>query len=254
MPSNKDKVVAVLQAIESGDPAPFAFINPHKYIQHNLGLPDGVEGIAGVIGSQPVGSFKARVVRAFEDGDHVFTHTEYDFFGPKVGFDVFRFEHGLIVEHWDNLAPVRPPNRSGRTMTDGSTELAETERSASNKARVEKFFTDNILHGAGTFAQYLAPDLVQHNPDGADGLAGLAAMMAFFTTGANTMRYDRIHKVLGEGNFVLLVSEGVYGPGGGAPTAFYDLFRVEGGMLVEHWDVLETITPQDQRRNTNGKF
>jgi hypothetical protein len=32
-------------------------------------------------------------VRAFEDGDFVFTHPD-DFFGPKVGFDVFRFENG----------------------------------------------------------------------------------------------------------------------------------------------------------------
>jgi predicted SnoaL-like aldol condensation-catalyzing enzyme len=30
--------------------------------------------------------------------------SEYDFFGPKVGFDVFRFENGEIVEHWDNYA------------------------------------------------------------------------------------------------------------------------------------------------------
>jgi hypothetical protein len=42
-------------------------------------------------------------VRVFQDSDFVFAHTEYDFFGPKIGFDIFRFEEGLIVEHWDNL-------------------------------------------------------------------------------------------------------------------------------------------------------
>ncbi|MCE7989845.1 MAG: hypothetical protein DYG89_52530 [Caldilinea sp. CFX5] len=252
--SNKEKVVAVLQSIETGNPEPFAYINPHKYIQHNLSLPDGVAGIAGVVQSQPVGTFKAKVIRAFEDGDYVFTHTEYDFFGPKIGFDVFRFENGLIVEHWDNLMPVRPPNKSGRTMTDGSTAIADHHLTAVNKQLVEEFFTANILNNAGTFAQYLHPDLSQHNPDGADGLPGLAAMMAFFKSGANTMRYDKIHNVLGEGNFVLLMSEGIYGPNGGAPMAFYDMFRVENGKLVEHWDVLETIPPRVQWQNTNGKF
>jgi predicted SnoaL-like aldol condensation-catalyzing enzyme len=42
-------------------------------------------------------------IRVFQDGDFVFAHTEYDFFGPKIGFDIFRFEKGLIVEPWDNL-------------------------------------------------------------------------------------------------------------------------------------------------------
>ena len=37
-------------------------------------------------------------VRAFEDGDYVVLHTDYNFYGPKVGFDIFRFEDGKIVE------------------------------------------------------------------------------------------------------------------------------------------------------------
>ena len=253
-PTLKEKAVAVLQSIETGDPRAFAHIHPERYIQHNLALPDGVQGIASVLRSQPVGSFKAKVVRAFEDGDHVVTHTVYDFFGPKVGFDVFRFEHGLIVEHWDNLMPVRPANKSGRSLVDGATELTERDRTAANKRLVETFFRENILEGAGTFARYIDPSIAQHNPDGADGLQGLADMMAFFQGGGHAMRYDKIHKVLGEGNFVLLMSEGIYGPAGGVPTAFYDLFRVDDGKLVEHWDVLEPIAPRDQWQNGNGKF
>ena len=66
-----------------------------------------------------------------------------------------------------------------------------------------------------------------------------------------TMKYDTIHKVLGEGNFVLVMSEGRLG---GEPTAFYDLFRVEEGKIVEHWDTIETIPPRDQWKNDNGKF
>jgi predicted SnoaL-like aldol condensation-catalyzing enzyme len=66
-----------------------------------------------------------------------------------------------------------------------------------------------------------------------------------------TMKYDQIHQVLGEGNFVLIVSEGTFA---NQPTSFYDLFRVENGKLAEHWDTLETIPPQQERKNDNGKF
>ena len=65
------------------------------------------------------------------------------------------------------------------------------------------------------------------------------------------MVYTKIHKVLGEGNFVLCISEGSFAD---KPTSFYDLFRVESGKIVEHWDVMETILPKDQWQNSNGKF
>ena len=123
MLSNKEKAVALLESIETGDPTPASYINPNKYIQHNLMVGDGIAGFAEVMKQIPKGSAKAKVVRAFQDGDYVFTHTEYDFFGPKIGFDIFRFENGLIVEHWDNLQPIAEKNVSGRTQLDGPTEV-----------------------------------------------------------------------------------------------------------------------------------
>ena len=62
---------------------------------------------------------------------------------------------------------------------------------------------------------------------------------------------NKIHLVLGEGDFVLVVSEGSFG---GEPTSYYDLFRLENGKIAEHWDVLETILPVAEQANTNGKF
>ncbi|MDF2963217.1 MAG: hypothetical protein K0S39_4952 [Paenibacillus sp.] len=65
------------------------------------------------------------------------------------------------------------------------------------------------------------------------------------------MAFDVTHMVLGQGNFVLVVSEGIFGV---APTAYYDLFRVENGNIVEHWDVMETIADRSTWANENGKF
>ena len=41
---------------------------------------------------------------------------------------------------------------------------------------------------------------------------------------------------------------------GGAPTSYYDLWRVENGRIAEHWDVMETIAGKDTWQNQNGKF
>lgn len=50
---------------------------------------------------------------------------------------------------------------------------------------------------------------------------------------------------------MLAVSEGTFG---GAPTSYYDLWRVENGKIAEHWDVMETIADQSTWQNQNGKF
>ena len=252
--SQIEKAIAVLESIGTGDPEAFGFLDASRYRQHNQSLADGVAGIGATLASQPVGTFTAHVVRAFEDGDRVVTHTEYEFYGPKAGFDIFRFSEGLIVEHWDDLQALAKPNGSGHTMLAGAATVVDIDLTSRNKELVERFFRENILGDAGEFARYIHPEMIQHNPGGSDGLTGLGQMMSAFQGGDHVMRYDRIHQLLGQGNFVLLVSEGLFGPNGGEPTAFYDLFRVSEDMLVEHWDVLEPILPSDSVANSNGKF
>ncbi|MEN0050424.1 MAG: nuclear transport factor 2 family protein, partial [Bacteroidota bacterium] len=202
----------------------------------------------------PPQGFKAEVVRAFEDGDYVFTHTIYDFFGPKIGFDIFRFEEGLIVEHWDNLIEVQPANPSGRTQTDGATDITDKDKTAANKTKIEGFIETILLNGEmDKITDYINPEkYLQHNPAVADGLDGFGAAMQYFAENGLVMKYDKTHLVLGEGNFVLAVSEGKFGKE--EPTAFYDLFRLEDGLIVEHWDVIETIPEKSEWKNENGKF
>ncbi|MEP3210477.1 MAG: nuclear transport factor 2 family protein [Maribacter sp.] len=253
--SNKEKAVAVLRSLETGNQSAIGYINPEKYIQHNLGVADGLEGFGAVLQNAPEGGFKANVVRAFEDNDYVFTHTIYDFFGPKIGFDVFKFEAGKIVEHWDNLIAVAPTNPSGRTQTDGPTEVTDLDKTAANKQLVSDFVATILVRGemdkVGNFIGGADEAYLQHNPAVADGLSGLGKALEGMAKQGISMVYTSTHKVLGEGNFVLTISEGTFG---GAPTSYYDLFRVADGKIVEHWDVIEPIAPESERKNTNGKF
>ena len=254
MTSNTEKAVALLNSFNTGDTAPIAYINPEKYTQHNLDVADGLEGFGVVMQNAPPQGFSAKVHRAFADGDYVFTHTEYDFFGPKAGFDVFRFEEGLIVEHWDNLTDVTPPNPSGHTQFDGETTVKDFDKTEDNKALVTGFINDVLLGGKlEQISSFINPEkYIQHNSAVADGLDGFGAAMAYFAENGLVMEYDKLHKVLGEGNFVLSMSEGKFGKG--EHVAFYDLFRIENGLIVEHWDVIQPIPERADWKNQNGKF
>jgi len=253
--SNKDKAVALLNSIETGDKQAISYVNPNQYIQHNLAVGDGLAGFGAVLQALPKGSARVEVKRAFQDGDYVFTHTDYDFFGPKVGFDVFRFEDGLIVEHWDNLAEKAVPNPSGRTQLDGPTEVTDVELTKENKALVADFVKTILMKGdfsqLGRFIDGGEKDYLQHNAVIADGLDGLGKALEGMAAQGIKMVYSENHLVLGEGNFVLSISEGSLG---GEHVSYYDLFRVDGGKIVEHWDVIEPIPAQDQWKNSNGKF
>ncbi|WP_128547050.1 nuclear transport factor 2 family protein [Larkinella soli] len=252
--NRKDQVTALLKSIETGESAPIAVINPEKYIQHNLAAADGLAGFGALLAQLPSHSAKVNTVRVLEDGEYVFAHTDYDFFGPKIGFDVFRFEEGRIVEHWDNLQEKpASANPSGHTMTDGPVPPSATAGTAENKALVRQFVDDILVNGRlEKLAGYFDGDrYIQHNPQIGDGLSGLGAALEGMAKQGLTMKYDTIHRVLGEGDFVLVMSEGSFG---GKPTSFYDLFRVENGKIAEHWDTIETIPARSEWKNDNGKF
>jgi predicted SnoaL-like aldol condensation-catalyzing enzyme len=253
MSERKQQVLALLKAIETGAAEPVGVINPHKYTQHNLGAEDGLAGFGKLLAALPPGSAKVNTVRVLQDGDFVVAHTEYEFFGPKIGFDIFRFEGAQIVEHWDNLQETAGPNPSGNTMIDGPSELTDPQRTADNKALVRQFVDDILVHGRmDKLASYFDGDnYVQHNPQIGNGLSGLGAALEAMAKAGVTMTYDRTHAVLGEGNFVLAVSEGSFS---GKPTSFYDLFRLANGKIAEHWDTIETIPANDAWKNQNGKF
>src|ERR1700732_5130833 len=133
----KAEVIKLLKSLETGDTTAARVINPDRYTQHNPRVSDGLAGFLEAAKRLSMSSAKVHTVRVFEDGDFVFAHTDYEVGGPKVGIDIFRFENGKAVEHWDNLQQKPDaPNPSGHTMMDGPTESSDHSSTAANKTLV----------------------------------------------------------------------------------------------------------------------
>jgi predicted SnoaL-like aldol condensation-catalyzing enzyme len=251
-----DKALSVFEGIKKRNPAiATQYIDSEKFINHNVHAYDGIAGVEGFISHLPPATATAplTVVRAFQDGQYVFTHAEGDVFGPTVLFDIFKFEDGKIVEHWDNATSAKPPNASGHTSTDGPTKAEDLELTEQNKAIVKDFYESIFLKGQfermGSF--FNGDNFIRHDPRGGDGLTALMTMIRKQVQEGVVMTVDRIALILGEGNFVLVAAGGSIAD---KPVAYYDLFRLEGGKIAEHWDVIEETPPRDQWNNNNGKF
>ena len=247
---------ALIRGFETGNPAALDSISDETYIQHNLAFPSGKEVLGGFFTGEPSG-IEVETVRAFADGDFVVLHSTYGGVWnngvPQVAFDIFRFEDGLIVEHWDNLQDIVTETASGRSQTDGPTEVIDLDKTDANKSLVEGFMADVLMGGAPEkITDYVSTETYyQHNPAVADGLPALGEALQAMVDAGTPMVYEESHLLLGQGNFVLTASEGQFL---GNHVAFYDLFRIEDGLIVEHWDIIEQIPPQEEWKNDNGKF
>ncbi|MEI8146897.1 MAG: nuclear transport factor 2 family protein [Alphaproteobacteria bacterium] len=226
------------------------------YVQHNVGVPTGAAPILGFIPALKQSGIRGTIHRVIAEDNLVVLHGTYEnaqAFGGDVlvAFDVFRVENGKVAEHWDNLQPLVSKTASGNGMTDGPTQIVDREKTTENKALITGFVRD-VLQGAdpARVADYISTETyTQHNPLVANGLEGLGAALKIFAEMGQAMSYSRTPIIVAEGNFVFTASEGTLGA---TPTAFFDLFRIENGKIVEHWDTISSIP--SQMPHTNGKF
>ncbi|MCJ8340248.1 MAG: nuclear transport factor 2 family protein [Pseudomonadales bacterium] len=255
MPSNKKEQISnLLKSIETGDPAFISVVNEEKYIQHNPQTHEGSEGLAELFKRLSKTSPSVNIVRVFEDNDFVFAHTEYDFATRNIGFEIFRFEDGQAVEHWDNIQKRKAPNVSGNTMVDGETQVIDHDMTERNRRVIQSFIEDVLIVGCpGKLGDYInREEYREHNPHFANDLVDLSAALSNSTAdGSIPIRYEKSHRLLAEGNFVLSVCEGYAHQ---VPSSFFDLYRLKDGKIVEHWDTTEAIPARDKWKNSNGKF
>jgi len=218
------------------------------FMQHDPNLADGLAGMksyAAEIASSPAADIT--IYRTLVDGDFVLLHSKYEgvgrYAGPVIAFDLFRFKDGKIVEHWGGQQPETPPNLSGRTEVDGTTDIRDREKTEANRTLVRTYReTIMVALRFDRIEEFVDSSLVQHASKIRDGIAQLRERIAGVAKAGGQL-YLTPRRFVAEGNFVLVLSEGDLPSG---PTALYDLFRVEDGKIVEHWDVLTPIPPRDQ--------
>lgn len=225
-------------------------------IQHNPNVPTGRAPIIGFIPALQESGISLTTHRIISEGDFVVMHNSYSNAAALgsddlVAFDVFRIENGVVAEHWDNVTAMTPVNPSGHSQTDGPTDNGDAETTKANKELVSNFIDAILVKGdmvqlAGFFD---GDAYVQHNSQIGDGLSGLGAALTALAEAGIFMKYDTVHRVIAEGDFVFAMSQGSFG---GTPTAFFDLFRVENGKIAEHWDVMSEIPAK--MAHENGKF
>ena len=103
------------------------------------------------------------------------------------------------MEHWDNIQPRKGPNFwQVVPWWTGPTESTDLDLTESNRELVRGFVQNVFIDGAQNLEDYLDADMIQHNPDMQDGVAGLRSYLEWVPT-----RHEKIHRVLAEGNFVL---------------------------------------------------
>jgi len=99
-------------------------------------------------------------------------------------------------------------------------------------------------------AVHFGPRYIQHNPSAPDGIEGFKAFVALRKEKFPNAKSE-IKRIFADGDFVILHVHGVREPGERG-VAIVDIFRLEKGKIVEHWDVIQPIP--EKPANSNGMF
>jgi predicted SnoaL-like aldol condensation-catalyzing enzyme len=195
------------------------------YLQHNPVAMSGVATFKSIMGSYVTsGGFSYQRLRTLADCDLAVVQGKYS--GTGVIFDMFRLKDGKLMEHWDSDSNQASDSAGSMTLVAGGTEP--------NRAEVLAFI-DKVLVGGdhAAITQLLGSSFVEHRA--ASG-SGAAAFLDYVTK--DGVSYSKVHHVIADGNFVFTLSEGKLGSKG---YGFYDLFRLEAGAIVEHWDSRRSV-------------
>jgi predicted SnoaL-like aldol condensation-catalyzing enzyme len=134
-------------------------------------------------------------------------------------------------------------------LADGSA-AAQTQQEANKKIVVD--FYDKALNQKDFEAasKYLGARYTQHNPNAPDGPEGLKTFLQFLKEKFPNS-HSEIKRVFADGDFVIVHVHAVREPGTRG-NAIVDIFKLENGKVVEHWDVVQPIPKK--AANINGMF
>lgn len=223
----------------------------HRYTQHSTGVADGAEGFLAFFEPFLTRNPKREIeiIRIFEEGPWVFCNAYQslnDGEAQWVTMDMFHTDpDGLILEHWDTIAAYTD-TLSGADMVRGAAEVDVSADTEASKALVLEY-TKQVLQGRdmGKLDAFVSEEMIQRAPTIGAGREGLAQWLA-----SEAGAYEMLFHMIAQGDFVM-----TYGKrhAAGKDIAVFDVYRVAGGMIVEHWMNEEEIGPRDAWGNS-GKF
>jgi predicted SnoaL-like aldol condensation-catalyzing enzyme len=132
-----------------------------------------------------------------------------------------------------------------------SVQGVDAQQQETNKKNVVEFYEKALNQKDFEAAsRYLGPRYTQHNPVAADGPEGLKAFIQFLRDKFPSSRSE-IKRVFADGDYVMLHVHAIREPGTRG-RAIVDIFKLENGKIVEHWDVAQDIP--EKAANPNGMF
>ena len=226
-----------------------------RYTQHSTGVKDGIEGFVEFfepfIAKNPKRDIQ--IVRGIEDGQYVFVHVYQSLNDGEAEWVTTDFfdtdENGKIIEHWDVIAAYAAQTPSGHTSVDGPTEITDLDKTEENKQLVRDLIRDVLIGEAPEkIDDYISSEqYIQHNAEAPDGLEHFKSLALVEN---RPLIYQEIVLLVGQGNLVATLCKASWK---GQSLAQVDIFRLEAGKVVEHWDNAEPVPPEEEWANS-GKF
>ena len=171
----------------------------------------------------------------------------------RVFVDIWRTENGKLVEHWDIIQavpdqPVNPTPMWGDRVAPRPVEHGRVSPEAVIRAYMKLGLDEH--RPAEAAERYISPDFVQHSPHIPPGKPGLIRYFAQQSAAETASpRVSNLSHMLVDGDLVLLHRHVTRGPQD-LGTMYADLFRVQHGQIVEHWDVIQAVPPTSVNGNS----
>jgi predicted SnoaL-like aldol condensation-catalyzing enzyme len=225
-----------------------------SYIQHDPNIDTGSEGVLAFFAQfgEKVAvqeRVQAKLVALVAERDFVVIawvdeHTEPRPYATTF-FDMFRIENGVLAEHWDfgRVAKGETPRAYVPPTAHANQEAAlasSDPRLAANKRLVHDMWRTLLdAQLVDEAPRFLAAGYAQHSPIVNTGRDGFVAFLKQFAQpSAIQPAIPNFVQIVAEGDLVAISTLSTEVDANGKPyeTTWFDLFRVDGGLLVEHWD------------------
>ncbi|WP_282090000.1 nuclear transport factor 2 family protein [Aquimarina algiphila] len=220
----------------------------NDYIQHSPTVKTGKDGFIEFMSflkqlPQPKNLVKP-FMRLISDENFVIVHLSIKFMEQqKAVLDLYRLKDGFLAEHWDASEDITGFSVNHNPVVEGTITIENISSTKENKSIIHKY-TEHILvnRSSDQWTNYVSTNVIQHNPKIKNGRR---ALIEYY----KKIDVKKVHRILGEGNFVVTQSEVFFET---VPFVVYDIYRLKDKMIVEHWSVSQKI-PENMAHH-NGMF